>query len=94
MRSSKPRQRTDDLDDTNLTTGRKKIPQHLDIGEWLRILDLEQYGAAFGGFAGVEDLLDHSEADIKGLGVKIASHRARIVSSLTALRVKHNRNGK
>lgn len=83
-----------DDDDGGGTAGRRKIPQHLDIAEWLRILELEQYARSFEGFGGVEDLLGHSEADIKSLGVKIASHRARIMSSLTALKAKYNKNGK
>lgn len=42
----------------------------------------------------MEDLLDHSEADIRDMGVKISSHRAKIMSSLTGLRYKYYRNGK
>jgi hypothetical protein len=36
-----------------------------------------------------QDLLAFTEADIKDLGVKNSAHRARVVSSLVALRTKH-----
>lgn len=68
--------------------------KHLDIIEWLKILDLLQYEDLFKDFGGVEDLLDHSEADIRDMGVKISSHRAKIMSSLTGLRYKYYGNGK
>lgn len=63
--------------------------KHLDVGEWLKALELQQYEKLFDKFEGVEDLLDHSEADIKSLGVKISSHRAKIMTSLTGLRCKY-----
>lgn len=43
---------------------------------------------------GVEELIYCSEADIKQLGVKNSAHRARIVSSLVALRDKSEHKGK
>jgi hypothetical protein len=39
----------------------------------------------------VQDLLTFTEADIKDLGVKNSAHRARVVSSLVALRMKHEK---
>jgi hypothetical protein len=39
----------------------------------------------------VQDLLTFTEADIKDLGVKNSAHRARVVSSLVALRTKHEK---
>lgn len=64
--------------------------KHLDVTEWLRFLELEQYEDLFEEFEGVEELLEHTEADIKALGVKISSHRAKIMSSLTGLRCKYH----
>lgn len=61
---------------------------HLDIKEWLQRLDLLDYEENFQRFFGVEDLINLSESDIKDLGIKNSSHRARIVSSLVALRGK------
>lgn len=61
----------------------------MEIGKWLQNLDLEDYKENFSKFGGVEDILDLSETDIKNLGVKISSHRALIVHSLTVLRAKY-----
>lgn len=61
---------------------------HLDIRDWLKRLDLSDYEDNFKTFAGVEDLISFSESDIKDLGVKHSSHRARIISSLVALKGK------
>lgn len=46
---------------------------------------------SFTKFLGVEELMYFSEADIKQLGVKNSAHRARIVSSLVALRDKSDK---
>lgn len=46
---------------------------------------------SFSKFIGVEELLYLCEADIKQLGVRNSAHRARIVSSLVALRDKYER---
>ncbi|KAF5282801.1 hypothetical protein FQR65_LT02798 [Abscondita terminalis] len=79
--------------DTNtLDLGRRKTKKHLPIADWLKILELEQYEECFSDYDGVEELLDFTETDIKSLGIKIASHRARIMSSLTALSAKYNNN--
>ncbi|XP_063234266.1 breast cancer anti-estrogen resistance protein 3 homolog [Bacillus rossius redtenbacheri] len=80
------------------TLSRRKMPlaqrPHLDVRQWLNILELAQYAANFDKFDGVEDLLSFSEADIKDLGVKNSAHRARIVSSLVALRTKYEKGNK
>jgi hypothetical protein len=39
----------------------------------------------------IQDLLTFTEADIKDLGVKNSAHRARVVSSLVALRTKQGK---
>ncbi|KAF6215238.1 hypothetical protein GE061_009990 [Apolygus lucorum] len=64
---------------------------HMDISKWLNILDLTDYTHVFDTYKGVEDLLEFTEADIKEMGVKNAAHRARIVSSLVALKEKYNK---
>lgn len=46
---------------------------------------------SFAKFLGVEELMYFDEADIKQLGIRNSAHRARIVSSLVALRDKHQR---
>ncbi|XP_074027114.1 breast cancer anti-estrogen resistance protein 3 homolog isoform X2 [Leptinotarsa decemlineata] len=66
--------------------------KHKDISKWLREMELEEYQEKFQKFQGVEDLLEFSEQDIKELGVKKSSHRARIISSLTCLRAKYHEN--
>ncbi|GJQ82778.1 hypothetical protein Trydic_g13481 [Trypoxylus dichotomus] len=72
-------------------TDHKSQPKrkHIDIKEWLADLELDHYAAVFAKFEGVEDIIEFSERDIKELGVKISSHRARIVSSLTALKANY-----
>lgn len=74
----------------NKQNGVVSAAKHKDIAVWLRELDLEEYQEAFQKFQGVEDLLEFSETDIKDLGVKKSSHRARIISSLTCLRAKYH----
>ncbi|XP_053673186.1 breast cancer anti-estrogen resistance protein 3 homolog [Anopheles nili] len=59
---------------------------HMETAEWLQRLDLAEYTDVFRTFAGVEEMLFLSEADIKRLGIRNNAHRARIVSSLVALR--------
>ncbi|CAH1183650.1 unnamed protein product [Phaedon cochleariae] len=84
LRSSKPR-----LPKENGAFNKK----HKDISIWLQDLELEEYQEKFEKFQGVEDLLEFSEQDIKELGVKKSSHRARIISSLTCLHAKYHDNG-
>ncbi|KAK4879548.1 hypothetical protein RN001_007694 [Aquatica leii] len=79
-------------DANTIDTAKRKHKKHLAITDWLKILELEQYTECFVDYHGVEELLDFTETDIKSLGIKIASHRARIMSSLTALRAKYNNN--
>lgn len=61
---------------------------HLDIRDWLQRLDLLDYEENFKTYLGVEDLICFSESDIKDLGVKNSAHRARMISSLVALKGK------
>uniref|UniRef100_A0A1B6CI19 SH2 domain-containing protein n=1 Tax=Clastoptera arizonana TaxID=38151 RepID=A0A1B6CI19_9HEMI len=80
-----------------ISLSRRKMPvtgPHLDVPQWLTILDLTQYAHLFEKFNGVEDLLRFTEADIKDLGIKNASHRARMVSSLVALRAKYDKGNR
>lgn len=59
---------------------------HLDVYDWLKRLDLLDYEETFRKYDGVEDLINFSESDIKDLGVKNSAHRARMISSLVALK--------
>lgn len=61
---------------------------HLEIVDWLQRLDLETYEENFKKFNGVEELIELTERDIKSLGVKNSSHRARMISSLVAMKGK------
>ncbi|XP_047118238.1 uncharacterized protein LOC124798754 [Schistocerca piceifrons] len=67
---------------------------HMDVRTWIEVLELTQYAALFEKFDGVEDLLTFSEEDIRDLGVKNSAHRARIVSSLVALRAKYEKSAR
>lgn len=64
---------------------------HIDTQRWLSVLDLDQYSEQFRKFDGVEDLLHFNESDIKELGVRNSSHRARLMSSLVALKAKYEK---
>jgi hypothetical protein len=59
---------------------------HLDIRDWLKRLELLDYEENFKKFNGVAELIEFSESDIKDLGVRNSSHRARLISSLVALK--------
>lgn len=59
---------------------------HMEIKDWLTRLDLLEYEENFKKFVGVEELINFDESDIKQLGVKNSAHRARMVSSLVALK--------
>lgn len=66
---------------------------HMSIQQWLTALELhDQYQEVFDEFCGVEELLHFTEKNIKDLGVKCSAHRARIFTSLTALKEKYNRS--
>ncbi|XP_072158817.1 breast cancer anti-estrogen resistance protein 3 homolog isoform X2 [Bemisia tabaci] len=65
---------------------------HLEISQWLNILELGKYQKLFDKHQGIESILDYTEADLKQLGVKNATHRARMVASLVALSTKYNEN--
>lgn len=54
-------------------------------------MKFSEFLESFSKFIGVEELIYFCEADIKQLGVRNSAHRARIVSSLVALRDKHER---
>lgn len=63
---------------------------HLDIRDWLQRLEMLEYEDNFKKYSGVEELIKLNESDIRDLGVKNSSHRARIVASLVALNGKQN----
>src|SRR4051794_14557894 len=58
----------------------------MDVGEWLRSLNLEQYAKAFQDNAvDAEVLPELTEADLEKLGV-LLGHRKRLLKAITALR--------
>src|SRR6476646_1118048 len=60
----------------------------VDVGAWLRELDLEQYEAACraNGVSG-EDLCHLTAEDLEGLGVAAIGHRRRLLVAIEALRL-------
>ncbi|GFS78327.1 breast cancer anti-estrogen resistance protein 3 homolog [Nephila pilipes] len=67
---------------------------HLSIDFWLEKLDLKVYSAIFKDYSGVEDILWMTERDLKDLGVKNGSHRARMGTSLAILKDKYQRTSR
>jgi class 3 adenylate cyclase/predicted ATPase len=61
----------------------------MDIGNWLRGLDLGQYEAAFRGNE-IDDtvLLTLTTEDLKDLGVTIVGHRRKLLDAVAALRAE------
>ncbi|CAO1367711.1 unnamed protein product [Diamesa hyperborea] len=71
------------------TFGRKMVisnQPHLEIKDWLIRLELPEYEEQLKQYNGVEDIINLSESEIKELGIKNSAHRARMVSSLVALK--------
>jgi hypothetical protein len=67
-----------------------KLVMHMCF-EWLRACEwISRILIMFDNYV-VQDLLTFTEADIKDLGVKNSAHRARVVSSLVALRTKQGK---
>src|SRR3954465_876715 len=61
----------------------------MDVGAWLRELDLEQYEAAFRENGVSEKDLPHLTAeDLHDLGVVAVGHRRRLLVAIEALRLK------
>jgi class 3 adenylate cyclase/DNA polymerase III delta prime subunit len=61
----------------------------MDVGAWLRELDLEQYEAAFRENGVSEKDLPHLTAeDLQDLGVVAVGHRRRLLVAIEALRLK------
>jgi class 3 adenylate cyclase len=59
----------------------------VDVGDWLRELDLEQYEAAFRENGVNEEDLRHLTAeDLQDLGVVAVGHRRRLLVAIAALR--------
>jgi SAM domain (Sterile alpha motif) len=57
----------------------------MDLGDWLRSLGLERYGAAF---REIDDtvLPNLTAEDLKDLGVSIVGHRRKLLDAIAALR--------
>ena len=63
----------------------------MDIGTWLRSLDLEQYEAAFRENAINDKVLPSLTAeDLKDLGVVMVGHRRMLLDAIAALRTDSN----
>jgi class 3 adenylate cyclase len=61
----------------------------MDVGAWLRELDLEQYEAAFRENGVSDKDLPHLTAeDLQDLGVGAVGHRRRLLVAIQALRLK------
>jgi class 3 adenylate cyclase len=59
----------------------------MDLGDWLRSLDLERYEAAFREYEIDDTVLPNLTAeDLKDLGVSIVGHRRKLLDAITALR--------
>ncbi|KAF8782418.1 Breast cancer anti-estrogen resistance like protein [Argiope bruennichi] len=67
---------------------------HLSIDLWLDKLDMNVYKPIFKQYNGVENILWMTERDLKNLGIKNGSHRARLGSSLAILKEKYDRASK
>lgn len=73
------------------TFGKKMVisnQPHLEIKDWLIRLELPEYEEHLKQYNGVEEIINLSESEIKELGIKNSAHRARMVSSLVALKGK------
>jgi SAM domain (Sterile alpha motif) len=65
----------------------------MDVVDWLRGLDLEQYAASFRENAVTADLLrDLTQQDLKEIGVTAVGHRRRLLQAIAALRVEGDSN--
>ncbi|XP_035226871.1 breast cancer anti-estrogen resistance protein 3 homolog [Stegodyphus dumicola] len=67
---------------------------HLSIDHWLDKLDLTIYRSLLKDYNGVEDILWMSERDLKNIGIKNGSHRARLSTSLKILKDKYDRTSR
>uniref|UniRef100_A0A8D8S3E4 SAM domain-containing protein n=1 Tax=Cacopsylla melanoneura TaxID=428564 RepID=A0A8D8S3E4_9HEMI len=76
------------------TSGPSASSPHLDITQWLLILELDQYASLFQDYGGVEEFLHLTETDVKEMGVKSSAHRARIIASLKALAAKYEKENR
>uniref|UniRef100_A0A8D9A9M9 Breast cancer anti-estrogen resistance protein 3 homolog n=3 Tax=Cacopsylla melanoneura TaxID=428564 RepID=A0A8D9A9M9_9HEMI len=76
------------------TSGTTASSPHLDITQWLLILELDQYASLFQDYGGVEEFLHLTETDVKEMGVKSSAHRARIIASLKALAAKYEKENR
>ena len=64
----------------------------MDIGDWLRALDLGQYEAAFRENSVTPELLPRlTPEDLKDLGITPVGHRRRLLDAIAALRARATR---
>ncbi|EEB13588.1 conserved hypothetical protein [Pediculus humanus corporis] len=76
---------------------RKNKQPHMEIKQWLKTLELNEYENKFDKFNGVEVSVNDRKAEDKRklpfiqLGILNSAHRARIISSLTILKQKYDK---
>src|SRR6476619_4826100 len=70
----------------SVRAGEADIPMPVNIGAWLRGLELEQYAQAFHDNAIDDDILSKLTADdLKDLGVSLVGHRRKLLEAIAAL---------
>ncbi|XP_037941953.1 ephrin type-A receptor 4-A-like [Teleopsis dalmanni] len=57
----------------------------LSIANWLDLLDLQQYETNLQMYNRVEDISELNDNDLKRLGIRSASHRNKMLSSLVGV---------
>ncbi|XP_030555936.1 breast cancer anti-estrogen resistance protein 3 homolog [Drosophila novamexicana] len=64
----------------------------LSIGEWLNLLELQQYEGNLKMYATVNDVGDITDRDLKRLGIRSMSHRQKMLNSLLGVRAKRRQS--
>ncbi|XP_068151086.1 breast cancer anti-estrogen resistance protein 3 homolog [Drosophila tropicalis] len=64
----------------------------LTISEWLDLLELQQYEVNLQAYSTVDDVVDISDKDLKGLSIRNANHRQKMLNSLLGVRAKRRQS--
>ncbi|XP_030377677.1 breast cancer anti-estrogen resistance protein 3 homolog [Scaptodrosophila lebanonensis] len=64
----------------------------LGIGEWLDLLELQQYEANLQMYNTVDDIVDFTDKDLKRRGIRSATHRTRMLNSLLGVQAKRRQS--
>ncbi|KAH8404852.1 hypothetical protein KR222_006258 [Zaprionus bogoriensis] len=64
----------------------------LSIGEWLSLLELQQYEANLQMYATVDDVGDITDRELKRLGIRSLAHRQKMLNSLLGVRAKRRQS--